>query len=47
MSGPQPTRRAWFIVVAPAAARIRCTYRRRGKQVEQFTVQLETKQGED
>jgi hypothetical protein len=46
MSGVRPTGRAWFIQVAPEEARIRCTYQRRGKQVEQFTVQLEIKVGE-
>lgn len=41
MSEPQPIYREWFIEAAPAEARIRCRFQRRGKQVEHYTVQLE------
>jgi hypothetical protein len=41
MNGSQPTSREWFITVAPLEARIRCAYQRQGKQVYQFTVQIE------
>src|SRR5262249_10631476 len=41
MTEAQPTSRHWFVELAPEEARIRCTFQRRGKQIEQFTVQLE------
>ncbi len=41
MAEAQATSRHWFVEVAPGDARIRCAFQRRGKQIEQFTVQLE------
>jgi hypothetical protein len=41
MPEPQPVRRHWFVEVAHDQARVRCSFQRRGKQVERFTVQLE------
>ncbi len=32
---------AWLIELLPGAALLRCSYQRRGKKVERFTVQLE------
>lgn len=41
MPGPRSTQKPWFVQVAPGLAHIRCGYRRRGTQVEQFVVHLE------
>lgn len=41
MGGTQPTTRTWFVRVAPSEAQIRCSFRRIGKRVVRFTVQLE------
>jgi hypothetical protein len=41
MSDTQPTNRNWFVLVEPEEVRLRCSYQRRGKQIERFTVQLE------
>jgi hypothetical protein len=47
MSETQPTKRAWFVELSPAEARLRCSYARRGRTVERFTVQLEISVGKD
>jgi hypothetical protein len=41
MTEAQPTSRQWFIDLAAGEARLRCAFQRRGKTIEQFTVQLE------
>ena len=41
MPPPQITDRSWLIEVVPDQVRIRCSYRRRGKRIVQYTVQLE------
>ncbi len=40
------TSRSWFVELSPEVAHLRCSYRRRGKRVQQFTVQLEIRLGE-
>ena len=41
MVDPQPTYRAWILDLLPAEVQIRCAYKRQGKRIRQFTVQLE------
>ena len=35
------TDRAWLVDLVPDEVRIRCSYRRRGKRLVQYTVQME------
>jgi hypothetical protein len=41
MGETQPARRNWFVELVPDEGRLRCSFLRRGKLVERFTVQLE------
>ena len=41
MPGPEPTHRAWIIELLTDEVQIRCAYKRQGKRLTQFTVQLE------
>ena len=41
MAGLQATERHWFVELSRDEARLRCSYTRRGRTVELFTVQLE------
>src|SRR2546426_12055570 len=41
MPGTQPTTRTWFVDLGTEDVRLRCTYHRTGRIVDQFTVQLE------
>jgi len=40
------TDRAWLVDLVPDEVRIRCSYRRRGKRIVQYTVQLELRYSE-
>jgi len=41
MEEARPTKRSWLIELSPGEARLRCSYVRRRKTIEYFTVQLE------
>jgi hypothetical protein len=41
MFGPQPMHRAWILGLLPDQVQIRCAYKRLGKRLTQYTVQLE------
>ncbi len=41
MEAARPTERYWLIELSPGEARLRCSYVRRRKAIEYFTVQLE------
>jgi hypothetical protein len=45
MEEASPTERSWLIELSSGEARLRCSYVRRGKLIEQFTVQLELRIG--
>ena len=40
-SPSRPIERTWFVEIAPGEARVRCAYRRVGRRIVRFTVQLE------
>lgn len=41
MTAPPPTHRTWILEVLPDEVQIRCTYKRQGRRLAQFVVQLE------
>jgi hypothetical protein len=41
MGSAEPFEREWTVNLELDDARLRCSYRRRGKQIEQYTAQLE------
>ena len=41
MEEARATERSWLIELSPGEARLRCSYVRRRKTIEYFTVQLE------
>src|SRR6266480_2782990 len=46
MAETQPARRFWFVELSPESARLRCSFVRRGKTIQAFTVQMEIRIGE-
>ncbi len=46
MAEAQRTVRFWFVELSPDAARLRCSFVRRGRVIRAFTVQLEIRRGE-
>jgi hypothetical protein len=45
MVSAQLVEREWTVNLQPDEARLRCSYRRRGNQLEQYTAQLEIHHG--
>jgi hypothetical protein len=41
MAGSDVSNRSWFVDLEPDVVRLRCAYRRRRKQIVQYTVQIE------
>jgi hypothetical protein len=46
MEEARPTERSWLVELSPGTARLRCSYVRRRKAIEYFTLQLEIRIGE-
>lgn len=47
MADPEPKARSWLVDFVPDEIRMRCSYKRVGKRIVQYTVQLEIRIGDD